>query len=90
MGNCNPSLPCSHPKRPWTRILSFNQDVSKHHHKEKSKAMPLVNANQQKPMAFVSVNAKDKSGMYLRFPERNELTPDINETYVVDWFTRLI
>ena len=58
--------------------------------KDKSKGMALVNANQQKPLAFVSVNAKDKFGMYLRYPERNELTPDINETYVVEWFTRLI
>jgi small subunit ribosomal protein S4 len=30
------------------------------------------------------------SGEYLRYPERNELNQEINETYVVEWYNRLV
>ncbi len=58
--------------------------------KEKSRTLPIVNSGEIiKPLPFVQVSA-DKKGTYLRYPERNELNPDINETYVVEWYTRLI
>ncbi|MBQ5492774.1 MAG: 30S ribosomal protein S4 [Mycoplasmataceae bacterium] len=58
--------------------------------KEKSKKLPVVNTNEIiKPLGFVEVSA-DKKGTYLRYPQRPELNLDINETYVVEWYTRLI
>lgn len=52
--------------------------------KEKSRTLPIVNSGEIiKPLPFVQVSA-DKKGTYLRYPERNELNPDINETYVVE------
>ena len=58
--------------------------------KEKSKKLPVVNSNEViKPLPFVEVSA-DKKGTYIRYPQRPELNLDINETYVVEWYTRLI
>ena len=58
--------------------------------KDKSKKLPIVNSNEViKPLPFVEVSA-DKKGTYIRYPQRPELNLDINETYVVEWYTRLI
>ena len=35
-------------------------------------------------LKFVNVDKTNFSGKYVRFPERQELNPDINETYVVE------
>jgi small subunit ribosomal protein S4 len=29
-------------------------------------------------------------GEYVRFPNRDELNQEINETYVVEWYNRLV
>lgn len=59
--------------------------------KEKSKAMPLVKDTEMvKPLEFVKVDAANKTGEYIRFPQREELNQDINETYVVEWYNRLV
>ena len=53
--------------------------------KEKSKAMPLVKDTQMsKTLDFVKVDASNKTGEYVRFPAREELNQEVNETYVVE------
>ena len=59
--------------------------------KEASKKMPLVaNAKLENPLSFVEVNNENKSGKYIRFPKREELNQEIKETYVVEWYNRLV
>ena len=59
--------------------------------KEKSRNLPIVKANMEnRALKFVNVDKANFSGKYVRFPERQELNPDINETYVVEWFSRIV
>ncbi|MDR3163701.1 MAG: 30S ribosomal protein S4 [Mycoplasmataceae bacterium] len=59
--------------------------------KEKSRKIPLANPESVVgTLAFVQVDSKDKTGKYVRFPERQELNQEINETYVVEWYNRLV
>ena len=59
--------------------------------KEKSRNLPVVKANMEnQTLKFVNVDTASFSGKYVRFPERQELNPDINETYVVEWFSRIV
>lgn len=37
---------------------------------------------------YVSVNKEEKSGTFLREPERNELPLDIQESQIVEWYNR--
>lgn len=39
---------------------------------------------------FVTVDKKTLKGTYTRYPEREELPENINESYVVEWFKRLV
>ena len=41
-------------------------------------------------LKFVDVDKATFSGKYVRFPERQELNQEINETYVVEWFSRIV
>ncbi len=57
--------------------------------KEKSKALPLVKDTElAKPLEFVKVDKPKFEGQYVRYPNREELNPEINETYVVEWFNK--
>ena len=59
--------------------------------KEKSRTLPIVKASiENATLGFVKVDKTIFSGKYVRFPERQELNPDINETYVVEWFSRIV
>ena len=59
--------------------------------KEKSRTLPIVKASiENATLGFVKVDKSTFSGKYIRFPERQELNPDINETYVVEWFSRIV
>ena len=59
--------------------------------KEKSRNLPIVKDNMEnQTLKFVNVDKANFSGKYVRFPERQELNPDINETYVVEWFSRIV
>ncbi|MDR3249483.1 MAG: 30S ribosomal protein S4 [Mycoplasmataceae bacterium] len=60
--------------------------------KDHSKSLPVVNtaANNVAPIAFVSVDNGNKTGTYLRYPERNELNPDIKEAYVIEYYNKLL
>lgn len=60
--------------------------------KEKARNLPMVKATIESKSAcgFAEVNNKTFSGTYVRYPERNELPGEINETYVVEWYKRLV
>jgi len=59
--------------------------------KEKSRTLPIVKASfENATLSFVNVDKSTFSGKYVRFPERQELNQDINETYVVEWFSRIV
>lgn len=59
--------------------------------KEKSQKLPVVTANlEAATLAFVKVDPSTFSGSYLRFPERQELNQDVNETNVVEWYSRIV
>ncbi len=59
--------------------------------KEKSQTLPVVKDTVlAKPLEFVKVEGTGKTGTYVRFPQREELNPEINETYVVEWYNRLV
>lgn len=59
--------------------------------KENSLEHPAVKAsleaNVTRP-AFVDFDTKKMSGTYIRFPERNELTAEINESLIVEFYNR--
>lgn len=58
--------------------------------KEKSIKLPIVEEGAKNPtFKFVDVDLKTKKGKYTRFPEREELPAEINESYVVEWYNRL-
>jgi len=59
--------------------------------KEKSKNLAIINESLDavfKAPAFVDVDKKNKSGKYIRLPERNELNSEINELLVVEFYNR--
>ncbi|MEF9985267.1 MAG: 30S ribosomal protein S4 [Malacoplasma sp.] len=57
----------------------------------KSKKLPVVEEGSKNPVfKFVDSDLKTKKGKYTRFPERNELPEEINESYVVEWYKRLV
>ena len=59
--------------------------------KEKSRKLPIVLANlNNETLKFVQTNKGEFSSKYVRFPERSELSPDIKDTYVVEWFSRIV
>lgn len=63
-------------------IINVGQEISV---KEKSRKLPVVTAGLElEPLKFVSVSKNEFKGKYIRFPERQELNQDINETYVVE------
>jgi small subunit ribosomal protein S4 len=69
-------------------VIPLNSEIAI---KEKSKKLPVVNWDDKvKTSGFVEVDQTNKVGKYIRYPERNELNQDINETYVVEWYNRLV
>lgn len=56
--------------------------------KEKTKAK--INMENAMIAEFVKVDPKTHIGEFKRYPERNELPENINESYVVEWFKRLV
>lgn len=59
--------------------------------KTKSQAMPVVKDTKNASyLPFVEVNAEKFEGKYVRLPLREELNQDINETYVIEWYKRLV
>lgn len=57
---------------------------------ERSKKLPIVEEGSRNgKFKFVDADLKTKVGKYTRYPERDELPADINESYVVEWYNRL-
>ena len=59
--------------------------------KEKSKNMASINEALEATLntvAFVSVDKEAKKGTYLRLPERSELSREVNESLVVEFYNR--
>lgn len=60
--------------------------------KSRAQNLPMVKQSVEwkKWSPFTEVNQKTFQGTYVRYPERNELPLEINETYVVEWYKRLV
>lgn len=61
--------------------------------KEGSKDLAVVKAAIEATPAVVSYVSRDvekKSGVFVRFPERNELPQDIKEAQIVEYYNRLL
>ncbi|MDR2462071.1 MAG: 30S ribosomal protein S4 [Mycoplasmataceae bacterium] len=61
--------------------------------KPKSKDLDLVKKaleNNASVVPYVEVDKENKKGKYLRLLEETELNPEINETYVVEYYNRLV
>lgn len=57
----------------------------------KSKKLFIVEEGSKNAVfKFVDSDLKTKKGKFVRFPERNELPEEINESYVVEWYKRLV
>ena len=59
--------------------------------KEKSLEHPAVKAaleNKVSTPAFVEFDPKKMTGTYVRYPERNELNAEINESLIVEFYNR--
>lgn len=60
---------------------------------EKSQGLVAIKAsleNNAGTVAYVTVNKEKMEGSFLRFPERNELSQDINEAQIVEYYNRLL
>lgn len=69
-------------------VLNINDVVSL---KLKSGELKIVqDALVAKYPNFVRVDRKNKKGTFLRYPNRDELSLDINEVYVVEWYKQLV
>ena len=61
--------------------------------KEGSKDLAVVKAAIEATpavVAYVSRDVEKKSGVFVRFPERNELPQDIKEAQIVEYYNRLL
>lgn len=59
--------------------------------KEQSLDHPAIKAAVEATLnrpAYVEFNANKLSGKYLRYPDRSELNPDINEALIVEYYNR--
>lgn len=69
-------------------LCSINDVISV---KESSKNLKVIAESLESLAAtvkYVSVNKEERSGTFLRAPERNELPIDIQESQIVEWYNR--
>ncbi|MGL4950527.1 MAG: 30S ribosomal protein S4 [Mycoplasma sp.] len=66
-------------------IIDLNSEIS-----IKAKTGEKLDLTNAKIAEFVKVDAKALKGVFVRFPERNELPENVNESYVVEWFKRFV
>ncbi|WP_342223767.1 30S ribosomal protein S4 [Spiroplasma endosymbiont of Asaphidion curtum] len=70
--------------------VSVNDKITiKEHSKKHPKVLEAVELNAG-TLEFVSFDRKNIVGTYLRYPERNELSSEINESLIVEWYNRII
>lgn len=70
-----------------SKLLDVNDIVSI---MEKSKNIPIIKETEIAIAPFLSADKNSDGVVFARFPEREELSQDINEGYVVEWFNRLM
>ncbi|GMO15707.1 MAG: 30S ribosomal protein S4 [Mycoplasmoidaceae bacterium] len=60
--------------------------------KEISKKLALVNTAKEgvAPIAFVKVDSASKTGTYVRLPLREELNQNLKESYIIEYYNRLM
>lgn len=69
-------------------VLNLNDVISV---KAKSAKLPIIEAAAKvRPLGFVKVSRSSLKGTFVRYPNRDELSPDINEVYVAEWYKRLV
>lgn len=69
-------------------LVNLNDEISV---SSKLKDSEIVKAGESNAkFSFLNVDLKAKKGTYIRHPNREELPQDINETYVVEWYKRLV
>lgn len=56
----------------------------------RERSQKLVDAEVITSAPFIDLNAKKFEGTFTRYPARSELTDEINESYVVEWYKRLV
>jgi len=56
----------------------------------RERSQKLVDAEVITSAPFIDLNAKKFEGTFIRYPARSELTDEINESYVVEWYKRLV
>lgn len=66
-------------------IIALNSEIS-----VKPKMVKNIKPEEIAPAQFVKVDVKKLSGVFSRYPEREELPENINESYVVEWYKRLV
>lgn len=68
--------------------ISVNDEISI---KPKCKDLPIVNQlNENDTPDYVDVDVVEKKGVLLRYPKRKEISQNVNEVYVVEWYKRLV
>lgn len=53
------------------------------------KGIELALSNKIKRVDFINYDEKKKSAVYVRYPERSELNADINESLIVEFYSRV-
>ncbi|MGL4951796.1 MAG: 30S ribosomal protein S4 [Mycoplasma sp.] len=66
-------------------LININDEIA-----IKAKSVDRIDLTNAKIAEFVKVDEKAKKGVFTRYPERNELPENINESYVVEWFKRFV
>ncbi|WP_338982176.1 30S ribosomal protein S4 [Spiroplasma endosymbiont of Eupeodes luniger] len=70
--------------------VSINDKITiKENYKNNPKILEAIELNAG-TLEFVSFDRKKIVGTYLRYPERNELNSEINESLIVEWYNRII
>ncbi|WP_339023938.1 30S ribosomal protein S4 [Spiroplasma endosymbiont of Agriotes lineatus] len=70
--------------------VSVNDKITiKENSKKNPKVLEAIELNAG-TLEFISFDRKNIVGTYLRYPERNELSSEINESLIVEWYNRII
>lgn len=68
--------------------VSVNDEISI---SSKCRKIPLVNQLAENDIPdYAKVDVIEKKGVLLRYPKRKEISPNINEVYVVEWYKKLV
>ncbi|WP_342189590.1 MULTISPECIES: 30S ribosomal protein S4 [unclassified Spiroplasma] len=74
---------------PSYRVSPNDKITIKENYKNNPKLLEAIELNAG-TLEFVSFDRKNIVGTYIRYPERNELNSEINESLIVEWYNRII